>query len=55
MKTIEQLEEENKKLKIQKKMLEISFELINNDRNRLIRNLGECELALDDKQSQEDM
>lgn len=35
------------KLKMKLKMMEISFELINNDRNRLIRQLAECEMELE--------
>lgn len=37
------------KLRIQKKMLEISFEQINNSRNHMIRQLAECETALENK------
>ncbi len=51
------LEKELKKMskeKIKRKMMEISFELINNDRNKLVHDLGECELALESK-SQEGM
>lgn len=35
------------KLRIQKKMMEISFEQINNSRNHMIHQLAECEIALE--------
>ncbi len=35
------------KLKIKLKMMEISFEQINNSRNDMIRQLAECEAALE--------
>ena len=43
------------KVKIKLKMMEISFEMINDNRNKLVHDLSICELALTDKQSQEDM
>ena len=46
-KSMDELIEENKKLRIQKKMLEISFEQINDSRNDMIRQLAECETALE--------
>ena len=49
-KSMDELLEENKKLKIQKKMMEISFEQINDSRNDMIRQLAECEAALGKKQ-----
>lgn len=35
------------KVRIKLKTMEIAFDLINNDRNRLIRELAECELELE--------
>lgn len=35
--------EENKKLRFKLKMMEISFEQINNSRNDMIKQLAECE------------
>ena len=40
---------EYEKLKIKLRMMEISFELINNDRNDLLRQLAECEERLEKK------
>jgi len=40
---------ECKKLKSRLKMMEIAFEQINNSRNDLIRQLTECEEALEKK------
>ncbi len=43
----EKLRIENPKLKMKLKMMEISFEQINNSRNDLLRQLAECESTLE--------
>ena len=39
--------EDCKKTESKLKMMESAFELINNDRNKLIKDLAECELELE--------
>lgn len=41
--------EDCKKTESKLKMMEIAFELINNDRTKLIKDLAECELELEKK------
>ncbi len=40
---------QSNKFQLKLKSMEISFELINNDRNSLIKQLAECELELEKK------